>query len=84
VYNNIHNYAFLKLYIITDRVKHTTFSQNHQYHISVFTEYSDIMKVVEGGNDEIPNNILGKSYDIQLAGYSAAQMEERFYPQTNF
>jgi hypothetical protein len=41
--------------------------------------------VIEGGNDEIPNNILGEFCDIQLAdGYSAAEMKERLYAQINF
>jgi len=41
--------------------------------------------VIEGGIDEIPNNILGTFYDIKLAyRYSAADMNERFYPQINF
>jgi hypothetical protein len=41
--------------------------------------------VIEGGIDEIPNNILGTFYDIRLAyRYSAADMNERFYPQINF
>ena len=40
--------------------------------------------VIEGGIHEIPNNILGKFYDIKLAyRYSAAEMKERFYPQIN-
>jgi hypothetical protein len=41
--------------------------------------------VIEGGNEEILNNILGKFCDIQLADrYSAAEMKERFYAQINF
>jgi hypothetical protein len=40
--------------------------------------------VIERGNDEIPNNIPGKFYDIKLAyRYSAAEMKGRFYPQIN-
>jgi hypothetical protein len=43
-----------------------------------------MIMVIEGGIDEIPDNILGKFYVNLPYRYSAAEMKKRFYPQINF
>jgi len=43
-----------------------------------------MIMVIEGGIDEIHNNIPGTFYIKLTYRYSAAEMKERFYPQINF
>lgn len=89
VFNILHNYVFI-IYIKLQRGltiihSHKTTSIIYLFLLNTLTTCRYYMTmVIEGGIDEIPNNILGKFYDIKLAyRYSAAEMD-RFYPQINF